>query len=196
MEGNHQPLVAPPRRNIENHRDAELFVAEWMHWLGWAGASATAPTSDGGVDVASSGAVAQVKYGSARVGRPALQALFGAAQALGKRALFFSAGGFSPQAITWGNQVGMALFGFDSTGEVRAVNSAATALLREAKGLPPPRNWTWLIFVILLVPVAYCGKVGFDIAGFWGSFFGALLGMAISGGIANSIQALAKGLKP
>jgi hypothetical protein len=55
--------------------------------------------------------------------------------------MFFSSGGYTAQATTWANQVGMPVFRFDANGDVMAANTDAGSVLREAKGLPPPRNW-------------------------------------------------------
>ena len=49
----------------------------------------------------------------------------------------------SAAALSWADEVGMALFRFDHGGSVEAVNAAAEGLVAEAGGpaLSPPRAW-------------------------------------------------------
>ncbi|HEV7862402.1 MAG TPA: restriction endonuclease [Acidimicrobiia bacterium] len=128
-------------RTIRSPDDAEQVAAEWMRHLGFDDARCTAAGTDGGVDVRSRGAVAQVKAQLAPVGRPELQALYGIARSEGRLPLFFSLMSYTAAAQGWADEVGMALFRFDHAGMVEAVNGAGEALLAAAGGagvlLPP-----------------------------------------------------------
>ena len=112
-----------------------------MRHLGFGDARCTGAGTDGGVDVRSREAVAQVKAQLTPVGRPELQALYGVARSEGRRPLFFSLMSYTTAALTWADEVGMALFRFDHAGLVEPVNASAEALLVAADGpgmlLPP-----------------------------------------------------------
>jgi hypothetical protein len=128
-------------RTIRSPDDAEQVAAEWMRHLGFGDARCTGAGADGGVDVRSQGAVAQVKAQLSPVGRPELQALYGVARSEGRQPLFFSLMSYTTAALTWADEVGMALFRFDHAGLVQAVNAPAETLLAAAGGpsvlLPP-----------------------------------------------------------
>jgi hypothetical protein len=112
-----------------------------MRHLGFGDARCTGAGTDGGVDVRSRGAVAQVKAQLTPVGRPELQALYGVASSEGRQALFFSLMSYTAAALAWADEVGMALFRFDHAGMVEPVNAVAGALLAAAGGpgvLMPP----------------------------------------------------------
>jgi hypothetical protein len=126
---------------IRSPDDAEQVAAEWMRHLGFEDARCTGAGTDGGVDVRSGGAVAQVKAQLTPVGRPELQALYGVARSEGRRPLFFSLMSYTGAALGWADEVGMALFRFDHAGMVEPVNAAAETLLAAAGGpgvLMPP----------------------------------------------------------
>lgn len=117
-------------------RDAEHLCGGIMRdALGYTDAAVTMRSGDGGLDVVSKGAVAQVKYQSAPVGRPAIQNLAGAAMTSpGKERLFFSFSRYTQGAIAYANQVGIALFVYDTQGGFVGVNGiAANAGTRKAK---------------------------------------------------------------
>lgn len=128
-------------RTIRSPDDAEQVAAEWMRHLGFADARCTGAGVDGGVDVRSQAAVAQVKAQLTPVGRPELQALYGVARSEGRQPLFFSLMSYTAAALAWADEVGMALFRFDHAGLVQAVNVPAETLLAAAGGpsllLPP-----------------------------------------------------------
>ncbi|MER6157093.1 restriction endonuclease [Streptomyces sp. NPDC001868] len=126
------PSGRPPERLIREARDAELIAAEWMRYLGFADAVATPVGADGGIDVVSARAVAQVKLEGKATGRPTVQQLHGVAAHEGKTGVFFSAAGYTPQARTWAQTSGTLLFRFDRQGGVEAVNAVAHELLAEA----------------------------------------------------------------
>ena len=114
-----------------------------MRHLGFDDARCTAPGTDGGVDVRSRGAVAQVKAQLTPVGRPELQALYGIARSEGRRPLFFSLMSYTAAAQAWADEVGMALFRFDHAGMVEPVSPAAEALLAAAGGPGALRPSAW-----------------------------------------------------
>ncbi|MGW0708412.1 restriction endonuclease [Streptomyces sp. NPDC002643] len=126
------PSGRPPERLIREARDAELIAAEWMRYLGFADATATPVGADGGIDVVSEEAVAQVKLEGKATGRPTVQQLHGVAVNEGKTGVFFSAAGYTPQARTWAETSGTALFRFDRQGAVEAVNTVAHQMLAAA----------------------------------------------------------------
>jgi hypothetical protein len=130
-------------RTIRSPDDAEQVAAEWMRHLGFADARCTPAGTDGGVDVRSEGAVAQVKAQLTPVGRPELQALYGVARSEGRRPLFFSLMSYTAAALTWADEVGMALFRFDHAGLAEAVNAPAETLLAAAGGpsVLLPASW-------------------------------------------------------
>src|SRR5579884_875764 len=123
-------------RTIRSPDDAEQVAAEWMRHLGFDDARCTGAGADGGVDVRSRGALAQVKAQLTPVGRPELQALYGVARSEGRAPLFFSLMSYTAAALAWGDEVGMALFRFDHAGLVEPVNAAAEALAATAPGGP------------------------------------------------------------
>jgi hypothetical protein len=133
---------APTDTLIRIPHDAEVAAAAWMRFWGHQDVTVAAPGADGGIDVSSSEAVAQVKAETAPLGRPVAQALLGAATAEGKAALLFSLGGFTAQALEWATRAGVAAFLFDLQGNPVPVNehAAAVALRRQptADSSPSP----------------------------------------------------------
>lgn len=76
--------VMPPPRLVKTTMAAEAYAAEVMRALGFRDARVTPPGNDGGIDVVSDRGIAQVKMEGLPTGRPALQALTGAALIDGK----------------------------------------------------------------------------------------------------------------
>lgn len=130
----------PAARLIRTPRDADLVAAEWMSWLGFQQVSATLPGPDGGIDVRSVEAVAQVKAEVAPVGRPKVQQLHGVASATGKLGLFFSLAGYTSAARSFADSVGIALFSFDLQGDPTAVNATASALVTRNTEAAPRKS--------------------------------------------------------
>jgi hypothetical protein len=114
---------------IRTWRDAELVAAEWMKYWGYTNVAATAVGTDGGIDVVSNEAVAQVKAETSATGRPKVQQHHGVAVSEGKTALFFALAGFTPAARTYAEENAILLFTFDLQGEPKPVNTAAHALI-------------------------------------------------------------------
>lgn len=114
---------------IVTAHQAELNAASVMRSWGFIDATSTTGGSDGGIDVRSRNALAQVKWRAGLAGRPDCQRLVGArANDTTKQLIFFSASGYSKQAVDYANQVGIGLFVYDPTGEVTAVNAAASKI--------------------------------------------------------------------
>jgi hypothetical protein len=109
-------------------RDAELVAAEWMKYWGYTNVAATAVGTDGGIDVVSNEAVAQVKAETSATGRPKVQQHHGVAVSEGKTAIFFALGGFTPAARRYAEENNILLFRFDLQGEPEPVNTAAHSL--------------------------------------------------------------------
>lgn len=119
----------PEQRLIRSPRDAELVAAEWLTYFGFTNVRPTPVGADGGIDVDSDQAVAQVKAESIPVGRPKLQQHHGVAVAHRKMPIFFSLSGYTPQAQTYAADNGIILFGFNLQGEPEPANAAAHTIL-------------------------------------------------------------------
>lgn len=111
---------------IATDHDAELNAAEKLRSWGFLDATATLVGTDGGIDVYSRHAIAQVKREAARTGRGYIQNLYGARGTdTTKRMYFFSAAGYSKQAIDEANILGIGLFTYDVTGKTTPVNKVS-----------------------------------------------------------------------
>ncbi|GGV58576.1 hypothetical protein GCM10010294_05710 [Streptomyces griseoloalbus] len=124
----------PVQRLIRDARDAELAAVDWMRYLGFTDAVATPVGSDAGIDVLAERAVAQVKKEGSPTTRPTVQQLHGVAAAQQRSALFFSMAGYTPPALAWASQQGIALFQYDLQGTPQPVNPPALHLLDAADG--------------------------------------------------------------
>lgn len=129
-------------RQIASRQDAEHLAAEWMREHGFADARVTQRGADGGVDVLSSKALAQVKYQTNYVGRPLLQRLLGArGVAQDKHLLFFTGSSYTATARNYADTTSIALFTYELDGTVHPVNGAAERLVANAR---PQRLWRGL----------------------------------------------------
>ena len=117
--------------------EAERIAARFMRTLGFEDAEVTPPGADGGIDVRSACAVAQVKAYTGQIGRPDLQRFRGAALAGHQAALFFSVNGFTQNALAWGDMANLALFTFDAEFCPVAANVHARRLVEAASGVTP-----------------------------------------------------------
>lgn len=119
-------VVAPDR--IATWREAEFFAANHMRSMGFTDAEVTQLGSDGGVDVTSAAAFAQVKHftGSA-VGAPVVQQLVGAAKRK-EYAIFYALNGYTSSAISLAEDTKTALFAYSLDGVAVAVSTAAKTL--------------------------------------------------------------------
>lgn len=119
----------PPTRYIADANDAEHAAADFMRWLGFLDAQATAVGPDGGVDVWSSDAIGQVKDYGKPIGRPEVQQHLGVAIGEGnKLPIFFARSGYTPQALQWADERNMPLYEFDLAGSWQVSNLAAQRL--------------------------------------------------------------------
>lgn len=82
-------------------QEAEVAACNWMRLHGYWGARLTPKGADGGIDIVSPVAIAQVKHHAKPVGLGEMQRIHGIARSVHKRALFFSFAGFSPKAREW-----------------------------------------------------------------------------------------------
>jgi hypothetical protein len=115
---------------IPTAADFEEMAARQMRDLGYADATVTGGGSDGGIDVLSTNAVAQVKAHMKPVGRPDIQRLHGVSTQSRRAGLFFSLQGYTPQAEDYATSAGIALFKFtDFNGSIVAVNAPASAMI-------------------------------------------------------------------
>lgn len=126
----------PAPRLIKSAVEAEQYAAEYMRALGFFDAAATLGGADGGVDVRSSQAVAQVKMEGVLSGRPVLQQLKGVAVVEGRVALFFSLAGYTAQAVEWAEDANIACFEFAFDGSVVPRTSLAGRLVGGDRTLP------------------------------------------------------------
>ncbi|NKS29258.1 restriction endonuclease [Rhodococcus hoagii] len=112
---------------------AERNAAARMRDLGFADARVTTGGSDGGIDVRSRDAIAQVKWKGGVTGRPDLQNLYGArGRSHDLRMLFFAASGYSQHAIDYAEYTEICLFTYDPIGQLTPANSWASALMTAA----------------------------------------------------------------
>jgi hypothetical protein len=109
---------------ITSPRAAELAMATFMRVsLNYQDARVTPVGADGGIDVSSSSALAQVKQEAFQTGRPALQRLVGArGTETALDLLFFSAVGFTRHAKEYADEVDIAIFVYDVVGKVEPAN--------------------------------------------------------------------------
>lgn len=121
-----QPDDLPEPRMVRNYRDAESLARDWLIYFGFADAEVTPDGADGGVDVDSEDAIAQVKFQALPVGRPVVQALLGVSSHQHKIPFFFASSGYTSSAITFADEAGIALFMFRLDGGLVSVTEAAT----------------------------------------------------------------------
>lgn len=119
---------------IDSADGAEENAAVRMRDLGFLDARTTGLGSDGGIDVISSQALGQVKWQGAQVGRPELQQFYGARGSRYDQALlFFSATGYSRQALAYADDNYIATFTYDPLGRLTATNSHASAVVTKSE---------------------------------------------------------------
>jgi hypothetical protein len=106
---------------------AELLASAHMVNLGFTDARTTQAGADGGIDIVSSRAAAQVKFLSQPVGSPDIQRLRGAAHGY-ENALFYSYSGYSKAAFATAEASEVALFDYTAQNTVFAANESAEKL--------------------------------------------------------------------
>jgi restriction endonuclease Mrr len=104
---------------------AEVHAAAWLRSHGEPTAVVGSGRHDGGIDVESIEYVAQVKNWASNIGAPAVRQIYGVAQSRNKRAIFFTAVGYTADALAFADQVGMPLFLLNGTPK----NTAARVFL-------------------------------------------------------------------
>ena len=125
--------VSPIRVVVDTWEEAERLAAWHMKGLGFTDAVVRGSGNDGGIDVRSGQAVAQVKYyAQAPVGAPAVQQLRGAAYDR-QWAVFYSLSPYTAAAREFADSAGVALFAYDLAGNITAVNGPAKSLAATAK---------------------------------------------------------------
>lgn len=121
-------IATEPQPNfLLDWQAAELAALEHMKSLGFLDAQKTKSGADGGIDVASSDAAAQVKFHANPVGRPDIQRLRGAAHEY-RIALFYSTGGYTNEAVHYANNASVALFVMDPYGRSETASEFAALL--------------------------------------------------------------------
>lgn len=115
-------------RSIVTWQDAEHLAARHMQELGFVDAHATGSGADGGIDVDSREAAAQVKFHAMPTGAPEIQKLRGAAYDRDHK-IFYSAGGYTPAAQVFAERASVALFTIGPWSTILAANVAAETLV-------------------------------------------------------------------
>jgi hypothetical protein len=110
---------------------AETLAEQHMRRIRFSDAAVTASGADGGLDVVSAQAVAQVKHHAAPVGAPALQQTVGAAPSAAW-VLFYALAGYTRAATEYAARAKVALFQYDTAGRVSPLNEVARFLARSA----------------------------------------------------------------
>lgn len=141
---------------IDTPAKAEELAAAWMRQTGFPDSEVGPRGRDRGIDVQADHALAQVKRGGgARRGSPAVQNLYGARGHNRDKALLFFTGpsfGYTEEAIDCANDLDIALFRYDSHGQVFWINERARRIVRAAQArtqdpedydlsLDPPMGW-------------------------------------------------------
>lgn len=132
MRGYGAVMKTPPLQQIDTWQQAEHNAAAWMQHWGYRDASALPGGPDHGVDVRATGAIGQVKFQGAAVGRPALQRLVGASDRPGDQLFFFTGSNYSAAAVTYADERRIALFQYDPWGRMTPMSTAAHTVVRTA----------------------------------------------------------------
>jgi hypothetical protein len=117
---------------VAEWQDAEEFAAWHLReFLGVADAKLTPPGADGGLDVRGDGVAAQVKFIAGAVTAPQVQQLVGAG--LSAKCVFYARHGYTPQAVRFADEAGVALFSFTLYGDVAPVSIPAEKWLAQVE---------------------------------------------------------------
>lgn len=144
---------------INDWPQAEEIAASWLRRFGYHDAHVTNKGNDKGIDVASIGAVAQVKnWITKRVGIEPVQQLVGAAKP-GQACFFFAAYGYTKPALRWASEPDnrVSLFVLKSDGNITACNYQAKRTLWEAPQTMPRESrrpipfWFNILGILFLV---------------------------------------------
>lgn len=134
---------------ISSWQQAEHNAARWMRHWGYADAVARPGGPDAGIDIRARGALGQVKYQAAQVGRPELQRFVGA-RPKGSTAqlIFFTGSGYTTTALAYAQEWDIALFRYRLDGTMTPANDTARRIHRRtaarvprpAAATPPPAS--------------------------------------------------------
>ena len=170
---------------IRTWEDAEHLAVSHMRQLGFEDAVATRTSGDGGVDVVAKFAVAQVKhYQTGAIGAPAVQQLRGAAHKV-RWPLFYTSLGYTPAAVSFADEAGVALFVYSAQGGVRAFNGHARDLVSDGMRRPEGRGMSSPILHALTSRVGDAAQSTFDSAG---NLFAKITERGLAGGVAVTAQ--------
>ncbi|MEU0563749.1 hypothetical protein [Dactylosporangium sp. NPDC006015] len=136
-----RPTGSPEPRSVASWTGAEINAVDWLRWLGHPDAGRTTGGAGDGVDVRGAGMAARVQCDGAPVGDQALRELLGAAQHAPGERYCFSDAGFTRDAVSFADDIGMALFTFSTVdGLITPANEAATVVFRASPGRPRPQS--------------------------------------------------------
>lgn len=111
---------------IRTAAEAEINAAEQMQKLGYGDATALLGGTDGGIDVYSSRAYAQVKWRGGSAGKSDLENLYGTrGTSHARKLLYFSGPGYTDEAVDYADAVGIALFRCEPDGETPPLGAHA-----------------------------------------------------------------------
>ncbi|MGW5074083.1 restriction endonuclease [Rhodococcus sp. NPDC004095] len=142
---------------IADPHQAELNAERVMKSWGFIDAKATTGGADGGIDVRSSRALAQVKWKNGAAGRPEIQQLYGArGNDHEKQLFFFAASSYTKEAVTYADQVDVKLFIYDPLGAVEPANQRAKDFVPAEAGQPAKSTaaMPWLMWAAFVVAAA------------------------------------------
>jgi hypothetical protein len=120
--------VKPAAKLITSSKEAEIVAKDWMTYWGFTAAKITKDGPDGGIDVVSQTAIAQVKLEGKPVGPRPIQALAGIATVEKKQGLFFALTGYTKAALEFADKAKISLFQFDLQGNPKPMNAHARAI--------------------------------------------------------------------
>lgn len=124
---------------VRTAAEAEINAAAKMRDFGFVDATALPGGADGGIDVYSKRAYAQVKWRGGAAEESDIENLYGARGLDPRRALlYFSGAEYTEDATRYAGEVGIALFVFDEIGEVSPVNDRARTLMNSRVETPRP----------------------------------------------------------
>lgn len=96
------PLLHPTPENFEE------YCRDWCIYLGYAGATKTQNSRDGGIDIKAHNMIAQVKFQVSPIGVRPIRELNGVRRQ-GQEVLFFALNGYTPEARREASQMGITL---------------------------------------------------------------------------------------
>lgn len=110
-------VQTPARMDNFHPYEYEKYCCRWANELGARKITVTQQSIDGGIDLDGPEHVGQVKMHGVPVGVPSVRQLYGVAQSVGKKALFFTTMGYTRAAIEFANENDIALFVADPVNE-------------------------------------------------------------------------------